>query len=51
MRTYCTAKVYSMLCDGLNGKEIRKREHIGKHIASSFCCTAENNTVFKVTII
>ena len=30
-----------MLCSDLNGKEIKKREDISKHIADSLCCTAE----------
>ena len=35
-----------MLCGGLNGKEIQKREDICTHIADSLCCAGEsNNTV------
>ena len=35
---------YSVLCGGLNGKEIRKRANICICVADSLCCTAETNT-------
>lgn len=37
-----------MLCGDLNGKEIKKREDISKHIADSLCYTADTT---KVTVL
>ena len=33
----------SVLCGGLNGKEIQNRGDICRRIADSLCCTAETN--------
>ena len=35
---------YSVLCDNLNAKEIKKRGDMCMHIADSLYCTAETNT-------
>ena len=45
MRAYCTAQeLYFELFGALIGQEVQKRGDICKHIADSFCCTAESNT-------
>ena len=42
---YCTGNsIYSMLCGGLNGKEIQKQGDICIQTADSLCYTAESNT-------
>ena len=48
MRTCCTAQgtLLNALCD-LNGKEIQERGDICIHIADSFCCTVETNTILQ----
>ena len=38
------SRANSVLCGGLNGKELPKREDICKHIADSVCGTAKTNT-------
>ena len=40
-----------MLCGDLNGKEIRKRGDICKHIGDSLRCTAEANILSNCTPI
>ena len=37
-------ELYSVLCGALTRKEIPKRGDMCKHIADSFCRTAETNT-------
>ena len=37
-------ELYSIFCNNLNGKDIRKRGAICICIAYSLCCTVETNT-------
>ena len=48
MRAYSiTILLYSVLCDGLHGKEIQKRGgDICIWAADSLCCVTETNTTF-----
>ena len=36
-------KLYSALCDDLNGKGIQKKEDIRRHTADALSCTVETN--------
>ena len=47
MRTYGIAQGtdYSVVCGGLNGKEIWKRGGICICMADSLCCAVETNTI------
>ena len=41
-------ELYSILCNGLYGKESEKRLDICIRITDSLCCTAESNTILSI---